>query len=277
MTASKTTNSGSIWSRYHLSTLAGMAFCATIDHTNSNIVYIGGSTGLFKTTNGGTSWFNSTNGITDTLFDIAIDITNTNILYAATPDGIFKTTNAGANWTNTGCTGARAVLIDPDDNDRIFAGTSTGVYQSTVGGGSWSAMNAGLNGSHVTSLGINTGTYLFAGTEDAAMFRWSLQVGTAEQHDREASSLLLSCMPNPAYGRTSIFYTLPGQSHVHISIYDVQGRLVRTLVDQVQVAGEYMKQWDCTDKDNQSVAAGIYLYRMTTDIEERIQKLVVLK
>ena len=103
MTASKTINGASSWTRYHLSTAAGMALAAVVNPSNSNIIYIGGSTGMFKTTNAGSSWFNTTNGITDTIFDIAINQVSNNTLYAATPDGVFKTSNGGTSWTNTGC------------------------------------------------------------------------------------------------------------------------------------------------------------------------------
>jgi len=276
MTASKTINGASSWTRYHLSTAAGMAFSSVINPANSNIVYIGGSTGMFKTTNAGSSWFNTTNGISDTIFDIAIDQSSTNTLYAATPDGIFKTTTGGTNWTNTGCAGARAVLIDPDNSNMIYAGTSSGVYSSAVGGGSWTSMSDGLNGSHVTSLGINPGVYLFAGTDDAAMFRRSLQVGVEEQHDGIAS-ILLSAHPNPARSHTSFHYTTPILDHVQIALYDVQGRHVRTLVDAEHAAGTYCVSWNGMDANDRPVAAGIYLCRMTTDTEVNIQKIILVQ
>jgi len=277
MTASKSTNGGSSWVRYHLSTAAGMAFSVKVDPTNSNIVYVGGSTGLFKTTNAGSAWINSTNGISDTLFDIALDESNTSIIYAATPDGVFKTTNAGLNWTNTGCAGARAVLIDPDDSDQIYAGTSSGVFSSTVGGGSWSAMSDGLNGSHVTSLGINPGIYLFAGTEDAALFRWSLQVGVEEQQAIHSSGLILSAYPNPARKTTSIQYTIPIPTNVKVDIYDVQGRFVRILVNKEQTAGTYCAQWNGLDRNNRTIADGIYIYRLTTDTDVVMRKLILFQ
>jgi hypothetical protein len=277
MTASKTTNSGSSWTRYFLSSTAGMAFSIAADPVNANVVYIGGIPGLYKTTNAGTSWSDATNGITDTIFDIAIDPINTNTIYAATPDGVFKTTNAGSNWTNTGCTGARAVLIDPDDNTQIYSGTSSGVYKSTSSGGSWTSMNDGLNGSHVTSLGINPGTYIFAGTEDAAMFRWSIQVGVEEQKDIDISTLLLSIYPNPVRTDATIHYTLVSQTHVQIAMYDVQGRYVCTLANTVRSPGTYSEHWNGSDAHGTPVATGIYVCRMTTDTDLKMRTLILCR
>ncbi|MBN2621302.1 T9SS type A sorting domain-containing protein [candidate division WOR-3 bacterium] len=277
MTASKTTNSGSSWTRYFLSSAAGMAFSIAVDPLNSSIVYVGGIPSLYKTTNAGTSWFDATNGITDTIFDIAIDPVNTNTIYAATPDGVFKTTNAGSNWTNIGCAGARAVLIDPDNHTQIYSGTSSGVYKSTSSGGSWTSMNDGLNGSHVTSLGINPGTYIFAGTEDAAMFRWSIQVGVAEQTNTDLSTLRLSIHPNPVRTEATILYTLGNQTRVHIALYDVQGRFVCLLVNAFQSPGSYSEHWDGSDAHGTPMANGMYICHMTTDTDVKMQTLILCR
>lgn len=257
-----------------LSSSAGMAFSIAVDPLNSSIVYVGGVPGLYKTTNAGTSWINTTNGITDTIFDVAIDPVNTNTIYTATPDGVFKTTNAGTNWSNIGCSGARAVLIDPDDHNQIYSGTSSGVFKSTNSGGSWTSMSDGLNGSHVTSLGINPDVYLFAGTEDAAMYRWSLQVGVEEQRNTDVSGILLSVHPNPVRDRATIAYTIANPDHVHIALYDVQGRHICTLVNAVRLPGSYAEHWNGSDARGKTVASGLYMCRMTTSTGEKMQTVV---
>lgn len=275
MTVSKTTNSGSTWTRYHLSTSPGYTLALVIDPTNSNIVYTGGYPDLYKTTDGGNTWFTSTTGITDTILDIAIDTNDTSILYAATPDGIFKTTNSGSNWTNMGCSGARAVLIDPGSNNIIYAGTNSGVYKSITGGGSWTAMNDGLDDLSVTSLGINSDIYLFAGTKNAGMFRWDLNVGI--QEETMDGKCLLSAIPNPTRGRISLHYQLTKTTMVNLSIYDIQGRLVKTIVDEPQNSGKYTIIWSGLDDEDNSVATGIYFYRFSTDKTIQIQKLILIR
>ncbi|OGC41309.1 hypothetical protein A2Y85_07935 [candidate division WOR-3 bacterium RBG_13_43_14] len=254
-----------------------MAMSIAIDPNNSNIVYVGGYPYLFKTINGGTSWINSTNGITDSIFKIRIDSTSTNIIYAASYDGVFKTTNSGLTWSNTGCTETKSVLIDPDDHLIIYAGSNSGVYKSTNGGSSWVAMNDGMTGNYISSLGINPGVYLYAGTEDEAMFRWSLQVGIDQQTKINTSRPVLSVYPNPAHNTILIKYQLSEETPIHLAVYDVTGRHIKTLVDAAQSSGNYVQTWDGTDHRNVSVAAGIYFYKLTTPTETNLSKIVLMK
>ena len=69
--------------------------------------------------------------------------------------------------------------------------------------------------------------------------------------------------PNPFNPVTVIPYALPGKSEVTLNIYDVTGRLVRTLVNHAtQEAGFYQVVWDGTDQLNRQVGSGVYLYRL---------------
>ncbi|MEM6645172.1 MAG: T9SS type A sorting domain-containing protein [Bacteroidota bacterium] len=66
--------------------------------------------------------------------------------------------------------------------------------------------------------------------------------------------------PNPFNPTTVIGYTLPKASPVHLAVYDVQGRLVALLRDEVQAAGAYTVRFDALD-----LAGGHYLYRLRTN------------
>ena len=68
--------------------------------------------------------------------------------------------------------------------------------------------------------------------------------------------------PNPFNPTTQINYTLPSQGHVKLMIYDIQGRLIRLLVDEEQTSGSFQIMWDGKDAKGQLVAAGVYIYKM---------------
>jgi hypothetical protein len=68
--------------------------------------------------------------------------------------------------------------------------------------------------------------------------------------------------PNPFNPTSVIRYQLPFQSNVTLVVYDVLGREVRRLVDQVQEAGYKSIGWDATNPDHSPVSSGIYLYRI---------------
>jgi predicted outer membrane repeat protein len=71
--------------------------------------------------------------------------------------------------------------------------------------------------------------------------------------------------PNPFNPRTAISYSLVEPTWVQLRVYDLSGRLVRRLVEEAQVApGRYTVTWNGRDDADQTVAAGIYVYRLST-------------
>lgn len=83
--------------------------------------------------------------------------------------------------------------------------------------------------------------------------------------------------PNPFNPHTNLRYTLPRDGNVVVTIVDLQGRLVRTLVDGPQTAGEHQVSWDGTGNDGRSVSSGPYLGRVSGGGQVRSVKLALLK
>lgn len=86
--------------------------------------------------------------------------------------------------------------------------------------------------------------------------------------------------PNPVSGRATIFYQLPEPARIRITIYNVLGQAVKTLVDQHQPAGYYSVSWNSDNDRGSKVAAGTYLYRMEAGGKNRFRdtkKLIRIK
>ncbi len=83
--------------------------------------------------------------------------------------------------------------------------------------------------------------------------------------------------PNPFNPTTVISYQLPKSSFVTIKIYDVLGRLVKTLVSQNQSKGKFQASWNGTDEFGNKIATGIYLYRIQSDNFISTRKMLLLK
>ena len=83
--------------------------------------------------------------------------------------------------------------------------------------------------------------------------------------------------PNPFNPVTRIRYDLPENSMVNITVYDMLGREVKTLVNQVQDAGFKSIMWDATNYYGKSVSAGIYLYQIQSGGFIQTEKMVLLK
>jgi hypothetical protein len=91
------------------------------------------------------------------------------------------------------------------------------------------------------------------------------------------SYLLLANYPNPFNASTQISYTLAQPGTITLTIYDVLGRHVNTLVDDVQTAGEHSVMWHGMDRHGQDVGSGVYFYRLSVGGESEVRKMVVVK
>jgi hypothetical protein len=83
--------------------------------------------------------------------------------------------------------------------------------------------------------------------------------------------------PNPLNPRTELSFTLSREGRVRVTVFDMQGRLVNTLLDEVRSAGVQTLAWDGSNAHSQRVASGVYLLRIQAPEGEVIQRVAVVK
>ena len=83
--------------------------------------------------------------------------------------------------------------------------------------------------------------------------------------------------PNPFNPVTTLRYDLPEDAMVSITIYDMMGRIVKTMVNVDQTAGHKSIQWNATNNVGQPVSAGLYLYTIEAGEFRQTKKMVLLK
>ena len=98
-----------------------------------------------------------------------------------------------------------------------------------------------------------------------------------EQHTLPSRSALQQNYPNPFNPSTTIQYSLAVPTRVRLTVHDLLGRRIRTLVDQHQPGGLHAVSWDGTGPRDQPVGVGVYLYRLETQDRVQTRKLVLLK
>jgi hypothetical protein len=91
------------------------------------------------------------------------------------------------------------------------------------------------------------------------------------------SAMSLAVAPNPVRRSAAIRWQVPAAGRTRLAVYDVGGRLVRTLADRVIEPGTYTTVWNGTDDEGRSMANGTYLYRLETDLGLRTTKAVLLR
>ena len=86
--------------------------------------------------------------------------------------------------------------------------------------------------------------------------------------------------PNPFNPSTTINYQIPedaGNVSFTLSVYDIRGRLVKTLASGTKSAGSYTAFWDGTDSNGRQVSSGVYFYRFTSSKYSSTRKMILLK
>ena len=83
--------------------------------------------------------------------------------------------------------------------------------------------------------------------------------------------------PNPFNPVTNLDYDLPEDAMVNITVFDMMGKVVRTLVNDQQSAGYKTLQWNAMSNSGQPVSSGLYIYTITTDNFSKTRKMILMK
>ncbi len=111
------------------------------------------------------------------------------------------------------------------------------------------------------------GLNMFVAKYDAATI-----VANETAPELPSAATLTSNYPNPFTHATTIEYALPASGHVHLSVYDVLGREVATLVDGVQHAGKQASVFDAA-----SLPSGTYVYRLQAQDKIMVRTMMLVK
>ena len=109
--------------------------------------------------------------------------------------------------------------------------------------------------------------------------RWYVEPFVTIEVRKITKNELLPNFPNPFNPETTINYRLAGNTdqETKLVIYNAIGQEIRTLVQKIQPAGEYVVHWDGTDNLGQKVSSGIYMYHLTSGDFSQTRRMMLLK
>jgi len=174
------------------------------------------------------------------LWIVGLATIGSNIFAADFGDGVFVSSNNGANWSavNNDLTNQMVNVLIAHDSS-LYLGTNIGVF--------YLLMAVDLDGyfegtevdsSAIISLAVCYG-YLFAGTNGNGVWRYPLsQNNTFVKNDLSplpSKFVLKQNYPNPFNPATIISYQIPSNSLVKLEVYDMLGRKIETLVNEISM------------------------------------------
>jgi len=202
-----------------------------------------------------------------------------NDLYAGTSrigEGILRSGDNGLTWFSVSPPSAYVQGLCVFD-EHIFAATrDSGVFWSSDGGTGWSQVNTGLPVVRDVKTVFEVDGYLLAGTGFDAIWRRPLtEIITSVNEVAPFTPrvfFLSQNYPNPFNPATLISYTLPTAQHVRVTVFDLLGREVATVTDELQPPGSHTVEFQSS-----GLSTGVYLYRIVAGPHTATRKMIVLR
>jgi photosystem II stability/assembly factor-like uncharacterized protein len=226
--------------------------------------------------------------------NVAIHPTNTNTAYAVmngvNGQKIFRTTNRGVTWTNITGNLPNIPVSDlvphPTDNNKLYLSSEYGCYKTTNGGTNWFRWNNGMPDNlptsgiinslgSIDSIAQNGKYYIIAATYGRGFWMREISgddpIGVINNSYPVAYSLSQN-YPNPFNPATKIDYSIAKSGIVKIVVYDILGKVVKTLVDEKESPGKYSIEFNAGN-----FSSGVYFYRIETATFTDVKKMILLK
>jgi choice-of-anchor B domain-containing protein len=177
------------------------------------------------------------------------------------PWEVEATTNGGANWT---------LLETSVANENFWKGVDVDLSGLL---GSFGAVQLRFTAQDPTNAQV-----VEAALDDVTIYDANPggAVGAPVLPDRRLRLELAQNFPNPWAAATEIRFAVPEKQHVQLSVFDVRGARVATLVDTELGAGFHRAAWDGRSFTGDRAAAGVYFYKLQTKQEIRTRKMVRL-
>ncbi|MGB2980097.1 MAG: FlgD immunoglobulin-like domain containing protein [Candidatus Zixiibacteriota bacterium] len=174
-------------------------------------------------------------------------------------------------------------LADRTQDMKLFFGAADGILkigivdltgEHVVAAGEGSLVKLRLVGANCNSVQLNKAILV----DQAAA---GLSVVILPKEDGEEATprdfILSQNHPNPFNPETEISYSLPEAAQVKVSVYNMLGQKVKTLLNEYQAAGHKTINWDGTDERGNKAASGIYFYRIKAGEFEDTKKMILMK
>ena len=203
-------------------------------------------------------------------------ISSEDYLYVGHRDsGVYRSYYNGANWLklNNGLSSLRIQALHANAN-KVFVGTPAGVFASTNRGINWIAINDGLGNLNVTSFASNN-IYLFAGTDGSGVWRILLSdiLTNIVHNEIPAGEFRLNQnYPNPFNPSTTLTYEIPVETFVRVKVFDVSGKEVMTLVNELKKAGKHEVNLQGDD-----LPSGVYFYKIEAGSFHRAKAMILIR
>lgn len=268
----KSIDGGSNWVQ---KTLIGSGFVGGMELLADGRIFIGTSlSGVKMSTNNGETWINMNNFPPIYIHNILKD--KDNAIYVCDAYGPNRSTDNGQTFTditplNDG-TMIEASFVDSHGYFYISYNHNN-IYRSTNKGNTWQLIINGLSATSYIYSFTEANGKIYAGTNNNGVFYFVPDITGVQTGISLAENFQLNQnYPNPFNPATKISFVIPKSSFVNLSVYDVNGRFVKSLVNENKSSGSYDINFDASN-----LAGGIYFYKLQAEGYSQTKKMILTK
>lgn len=247
-------------------------------HAHGNTLFAFSTFLVSRSTDMGQTWDTITNGLDPWDW---VDITSSGSRLLLAGGGIHTSTDDGISWTEiTGNMPPLQFYSIAASGDTLYTASAYNCYYSVNLGQSWTIIpNTGFPLIPSFRHLLVHGGYIYAGMGESGNLggAWRIPIpGTTsvEIVDSEIPDkyLLMQNYPNPFNPSTNIEFMIPQTGHVELKIYDVLGKEVSTLNNEVMSPGTYKVSWNAS-----GLSSGIYFSRLVFEANQLVKQMIFLK
>ena len=246
-------------------------YVAAIAVTPDGDIVLSSDYGIYRSSDGGTSWEYLIYGP----YSDALLATTSGKIIAGTHSGIFCSTDGGDTWSQTLDDDVTIKSFAYHPEGKILAAAGTGsVYLSEDAGETWGKVDSGIRDYDAVDVAFDSRGFGLAATSDNGVFRSSDRItGVNEDEERVPDQFsLMQNFPNPFNPSTTISFSIPQSSVITLTIFNLLGEEVATLISGRLDAGTHTVQWDAT-----GYPSSVYFYRLSAGSYVETKKLVLLR
>lgn len=253
---------------------------STVDNA---VLYAGTDDGnVWVSTNDGGTWNNVTGNLpnrwvtkvhADPYTASTAYVTFSGYRYDSPLSHVYRTDDYGATWvdlsTNLPEVPINDIVVDPVNPDFLYIATDLGAFVSYNNGINWGILGTGLPNVPITDFDFDATTQtLLAATYGRSMYKLDVSKTVSNE---EVTGLIkgLKAYPNPAVSNVTIEWNQQQNSPVQLSLFDVNGRLLKTLIQEERTSGKQQFEFNVND-----YPVGNYFLKLQTKGSVETVKLV---
>jgi len=271
--ALKTTDSGDTWELINTGQ-PGMITIGWAIRTGSLFFHsadtgwiLGANCNLYKTEDGGDTW---------STVPLPLDWTNTyDIIFSSAKKGntcgesFFHTQDGGDQWSEiTSYNGQFTDMYFTDSIHGWMVGEWGNIGRSMDGGTTWAPFEHDATSAALKAVTFSDEMNGWATGRGGTIIKINnAATGINFPSNGKISHLQIENYPNPFTSQTTISFSLSQPGMARLSIYDLSGRLITSLLNEMKPLGTHTVQWDGSDEAGRQVSSGVYICKLISGAE----------